>query len=85
MFGLEPKVILLIVLVAIAVGALAYSLMFKSIDTERKTETRLSRMSSGNQNMAQKKAARPSAPMPNAMGMRNASPVINRPSLLSPA
>lgn len=57
MFGLEPKVILLIVLVAIAVGALAYSLMFKSIDTERKTENRLSRMSSGSQNTVQKKAA----------------------------
>lgn len=57
MFGLEPKVILLIVLVAVAVGALAYSLMFKSIDTERKTETRLSRMASGSQNSAQKKAA----------------------------
>lgn len=57
MFGLEPRVILLFVLVAVAVGALAYSVMFKSIDTERKTETRLSRMSSGNQNLAQKKAA----------------------------
>ncbi len=57
MFGLEPKVILLIVLVAVAVGALAYGLMFQSIDTERKTETRLSRMSSGSQNVAQKKAA----------------------------
>ena len=57
MFGLEPKVILLIVLVAVAVGALAYSILFKSIDTEKKTETRLSRMSSGSQNSAQKKAA----------------------------
>lgn len=57
MFGLEPKVILLIVLVAVAFGALAYSLMFNSIDTERKTENRLSRMASGNHNLAQKKAA----------------------------
>lgn len=57
MFGLEPKIILLIILVAVAVGALAYSLMFKSIDTERKTETRISKLASGKQELAQKKAA----------------------------
>lgn len=57
MFGLDPKVILLIILVAIAVGALAYSIMFNSIDSERKSEVRLSRLSSGKHNIAQKKAA----------------------------
>lgn len=57
MFGLDIKIVILTVLVAVAVGALAYSLMFKSIDAERKTENRLARMSSEGNNFAQKKAA----------------------------
>jgi tight adherence protein B len=57
MFGLDSKTLLLIILVAVAVAALVYFLLFDSIDAERQTETRMSRLASGSNNVAQKKAA----------------------------
>ena len=57
MFGLEPRVIFLIALVAIAVGAVAYAILFNSIDAERKTANRMARMNSGHDSAVKKKAA----------------------------
>lgn len=57
MFGLDIKIVILVVLVAVAVGAAIYALFFDSIDVQRQSDTRISRMSSGTSNYAQKKAA----------------------------
>lgn len=57
MFGLDSKTLLLIVLITVAVVALVYFLLFDTIDAERQTDTRMSRLASGSNNVAQKKAA----------------------------
>lgn len=57
MFGLDIKIVILVALVAVAVGAAIYAFFFDSIDVQRQADTRISRMSSGSNNYAQKKAA----------------------------
>lgn len=57
MFGLDIKIIILVALVAVAVGGAIYAFFFNSIDAQRQADTRISRMSSGSNNFAQKKAA----------------------------
>lgn len=57
MFGLDIKIVILVVLVAVAVGGAIYALFFNTIDVQRQTSSRISRMSSGSNNFAQKKAA----------------------------
>ncbi|WP_162654477.1 type II secretion system F family protein [Lentilitoribacter sp. Alg239-R112] len=59
MFGLDIKLVMLVALVAVAVGAAIYAFFFNTIDAQRHADTRISRMSSGSNsnNYAQKKAA----------------------------
>lgn len=57
MFGLDIKIIILVALVAVAVGATIYAFFFNTIDAQRHAESRISRLSTGSNNYAQKKAA----------------------------
>lgn len=57
MFGLDIKIVILVALVAVAVGAAIYAFFFNTIDAQRHANARVSRMSSGSNNYAQKKAA----------------------------
>ena len=58
MFGFDPNVLLVITLAAIAAGALCYALLFPRIETEKKTDARLSRVKSAETDMGKVKAAR---------------------------
>jgi len=58
MFGLDSSVLLIIALVAIAAGALAYGLLYSRIEVEKKTESRISRVKSAETDLAKIKAAR---------------------------
>ncbi len=58
MFGFDPNVLLVITLAAIAAGALCYALLFSRIETEKKTDARLSRVKSAETDMGKVKAAR---------------------------
>lgn len=58
MFGLEPTVLLIIALVAVAAGALAYGVLYSRIEVEKKTESRISRVKSAETDLAKIKAAR---------------------------
>lgn len=57
MFGLDPNVLLVTTLAAIAAGALCYALLFSRIETEKKTDARLSRVKSAETDMGKVKAA----------------------------
>lgn len=57
MFGLELEVIILVGLVAVSVIAVAYALFYNSIESQRKTDDRVSKMSSSPGNQKDKKAA----------------------------
>lgn len=58
MFGLDLTVLLIIALAAIAAGGLCYTFLFSRIETERKTDIRLSRVKSAESDIAKVKAAR---------------------------
>ncbi|MFC3163394.1 type II secretion system F family protein [Ciceribacter thiooxidans] len=58
MFGLDSSVLLIIALVAVATGALAYGLLYSRIEVEKKTESRISRVKSAETDLAKIKAAR---------------------------
>lgn len=56
MFGVDIKIVILVALVAVAVGGAIYAFFFNTIDAQRHADSRISRMSSGSKNYAQKKA-----------------------------
>ncbi|HCL64908.1 MAG TPA: pilus assembly protein [Rhizobium sp.] len=58
MFGLDLTVLLIIVLVAIAAGAIAYGVLYSRIEVEKKTESRISRVKSAETDHLKVKAAR---------------------------
>lgn len=58
MFGLDPIVLGIIVLVAVAAGAVCYGVLFTRMETEKKAASRVSRVSSAETDMAKTKAAR---------------------------
>lgn len=58
MFGLDLTVLLIIVLVAIAAGAVAYGVLYSRIEVEKKTESRISRVKSAETDHMKVKAAR---------------------------
>lgn len=58
MFGLDLKIILIIVLAALSAGLVAYALLFQSIETNRKTETRVRRVKLQENDKVSIKAAR---------------------------
>ncbi|OJU01647.1 MAG: pilus assembly protein [Rhizobium sp. 63-7] len=58
MFGIDPSILGLIALVAIAAGALAYGVLFSTIETQKKTEGRVNRVKSAETDTVKVKAAR---------------------------
>jgi tight adherence protein B len=58
MFGLDPTLLGVILLAAIAAGAVAYGVLFGRLETEKKTENRLNRVKAAETDMGRVKAAR---------------------------
>ena len=58
MFGIDPTVLMVIVLVAVAAGALAYTVLFSQIETQRKSDTRIQRVKKAETDSNAVKAAR---------------------------
>ncbi len=58
MFGLDPIVLAIIVLVAVAAGAVCYGLLFSRMETEKKAANRVSRVASTETDRVKVKAAR---------------------------
>lgn len=58
MFGVDPIVLAIVALVAIAAGAVAYGFLFSSIEADKKTSTRLNRVKSAETDLNKVKAAR---------------------------
>ena len=58
MFGVDPTVLAIVLLAAIAAGAVAYGFLFTQIEVERKTESRISRVKLAETDHAKMKAAR---------------------------
>ncbi len=58
MFGFDPIVLGIILLVAIAAGAVCYSLLFTRMETEKKAASRVSRVGSAEADRSNVKAAR---------------------------
>lgn len=57
MFGLEPRILILVGLVAVAVIAIAYAFFYNSFQAQRKTHGRVSKMAVSPGNQKDKKAA----------------------------
>ncbi|WP_413711289.1 type II secretion system F family protein [Rhizobium sp. Rhizsp82] len=58
MFGLDPVVLGIILLVAVAAGAVCYGVLFTRMETEKKAASRVSRVGSAEVDHAKTKAAR---------------------------
>jgi tight adherence protein B len=58
MFGIDPTVLAIIVLAAVAAGAVCYGLLFSRIETEKKAASRVNRVASAQLDKANVKAAR---------------------------
>ncbi|TCU38729.1 type II secretion system F family protein [Rhizobium azibense] len=58
MFGLDPIVLAIIALVAVAAGAVCYGLLFSRLETEKKAANRVSRVASTETDRVKVKAAR---------------------------
>eukprot|EP01035_Chromulina_nebulosa_P033975 gene33975-45517_t len=58
MFGLDPIVIAIIMLAALAAGAVSYGVLFSRIETDRKTQTRLNKVASAETDRIKIKASR---------------------------
>ena len=58
MFGLDPVVLGIILLVAIAAGAICYGVLFTRMEADKKTAGRVNRVSSAETDRVKVKAAR---------------------------
>jgi tight adherence protein B len=58
MFGLDPTVIAIIALAAVAAGAVSYGVLFSRIETEKKTQSRVSKVASAETDRVKIKASR---------------------------
>ena len=58
MFGLDPDVLLMVMLAAVAAGGLCYARLFSRIETEKKTDARIARVKSAETDIGKVKAAR---------------------------
>ncbi|MBO3758604.1 type II secretion system F family protein [Ciceribacter sp. L1K22] len=58
MFGLDPTILAIIALSAVAAGAVAYGLLFSRIEVEKKTTSRINRVKAAETDHAKVKAAR---------------------------
>lgn len=58
MFGIDPTILIIVLLVALSTGGLAYGVLYSKIETDNKTATRINRVRSAETDAAQMKAAR---------------------------
>lgn len=58
MFGIDPTIIAIVLLVAVSTGAVAYGVLFSRIETDKKTSSRINRVRSAETDTNQMKAAR---------------------------
>ncbi len=58
MFGIDPTILAIVLLVAISTGAVAYGVLFSRIETDKKTASRINRVRSAETDTNQMKAAR---------------------------
>ncbi|NVP56726.1 type II secretion system F family protein [Mycoplana rhizolycopersici] len=58
MFGLDPTIVAIVALAALAAGALGYGLLFSRIETEKKAESRVNRVKSAETDQNKVRAAR---------------------------
>jgi tight adherence protein B len=58
MFGLDPTVLLIIVLSAVAAAAVAYAVLYSRMETQKKAETRVNRVKAAETDRVKVKAAR---------------------------
>src|SRR4051812_38929412 len=58
MFGLDPMMIAVIALSALAAGAVCYGVLFSQIETEKKTQNRLNKVASAETDRVKIKASR---------------------------
>jgi tight adherence protein B len=57
MFGLDPTVLLIIVLVAVSAGAVCYGFLYSGMEAQKKTDSRVNRVKSAETDMGKVKAA----------------------------
>jgi len=58
MFGIDPTILAIVLLVAVSTGAIAYGVLYSRIETDKKTATRINRVRAAETDAAQMKAAR---------------------------
>ncbi|MCL6705970.1 type II secretion system F family protein [Pseudomonas sp. R2.Fl] len=58
MFGIDPTVLAIVALTAVAAGAIAYGLLFSRIEVEKKTTSRINRVKAAETDLGKVKAAR---------------------------
>jgi tight adherence protein B len=58
MFGIDPTILAIVLLVAVATGAVAYGVLYSQIETEKKTTSRINRVRAAETDINQVKAAR---------------------------
>jgi tight adherence protein B len=58
MFGIDPTILAIVLLVALSTGAVAYGVLYSRIENEKKTASRINRVRSAETDTAQMKAAR---------------------------
>ncbi|MCF3642841.1 type II secretion system F family protein [Rhizobium sp. TRM95111] len=58
MFGMDPIILAIVALAAVAAGALGYALMFSRIETEKRAESRVNRVKAAETDQGKVKAAR---------------------------
>jgi septal ring factor EnvC (AmiA/AmiB activator) len=58
MFGIDPTILAIVLLVAVSTGAVAYGVLFSRIETDKKTSNRINRVRSAETDTSQVKAAR---------------------------
>ncbi|MBC2771292.1 type II secretion system F family protein [Rhizobium sp. AQ_MP] len=58
MFGMDPTILAIVLLVAVSTAAVAYGLLYSRIETDKKTASRINRVRAAETDMSQVKAAR---------------------------
>ena len=58
MFGIDPTILAIVLLVAVSTGAVAYGMLYSRIETDKKTANRINRVRAAETDTSQVKAAR---------------------------
>lgn len=58
MFGIDPTILAIVLLVAVSTGAVAYGVLYSRIETDKKTASRINRVRAAETDTTQMKAAR---------------------------